>query len=81
MYVRSVCLFMTLNDYFQTRAKMTVHIGFLNLCTASTTDDDIYSDRTRNDHVYRILNLYTACTSILCKDIVPFLLLKIKQKA
>ena len=47
---------------------MTVYIGFLNFYMAGTTDDDIYSDRTRNERVYEILNLYTACVSISCKD-------------
>ena len=47
---------------------MTLYIGFPNLFTAVTTDDNIYSDRTRNNQVYGIQNLCTTCASIPCKD-------------
>ena len=46
---------------------------------AGTTDDDIYSDRTRNERVYGILNLYTACINFLQRQFFSFLVLTIKQ--
>ena len=52
-----------------TEAKMTVHVGFVNLSKANTTDGDISSwvrEAAMTVHI-RFLNLYTACASVSCK--------------
>ena len=58
-----------------------MHVGFLNLCTAVTTDDDISSYVTEVELTSHMgfLNLCTTCANEIANEIFSFLILAIKQ--